>query len=441
MTIITGKDMIDNFNRFFDIVFFSTLSDADKIKCIAYISVKSREEIRKEGNIPLFYFSSFESYFKSLNVRTPQTLNQDFDELTAKSVFIKYDNSYAFNDFELKIFEKKILQVYIQSALRLLSEMISKVREENSVQMELADLITVLNRTSEFCESRRKNLIFDAIEWLKVFLFMLNKIETGRVSISGDDWRNAKIEFVKLSMLIDELGDKGLFAAKFWGLGGNCLLHIKSIGDFTKILQENLNARLSKITTTLKSLSDNLLKENFKNDENIVEPAYGVDVKAKISGGNCLVSDKSTCKIQSLEKGLVFIGGSSDVEFTVDVKTISDLLKREGYKPYFATNEESYNQNAFCTKICSRIMAAEFCIFLLNDPVHNLARNWESKVRMSSPNVYFEYGFATAFSKKIIPIQKNKQHLPFNVRHLDILKYHDLNELESKLIKKLTILK
>ena len=131
------------------------------------------------------------------------------------------------------------------------------------------------------------------------------------------------------------------------------------------------------------------------------------------------------------------MAGSADKEFNEDINIIIKILKNNGYKPYFAVFEEQYNENAFCTKICSKIISAEFCIVMLNNPRHNKVKDHSSDIRFPSANVYFEYGMMTAMNKNIIPIIGKKQKLPFNVQHLDVLIYETLNELSLKLTSKL----
>jgi hypothetical protein len=75
-------------------------------------------------------------------------------------------------------------------------------------------------------------------------------------------------------------------------------------------------------------------------------------------------------------------------------------------------------QNAFCAKICSKIITSQFCAVLIN--------NEESEGReIPNANVNMEYGLMLGFNKYVIPFQRAAQRLPFNVAGLDTIKYSD----------------
>jgi hypothetical protein len=77
-------------------------------------------------------------------------------------------------------------------------------------------------------------------------------------------------------------------------------------------------------------------------------------------------------------------------------------------------------QNAFCAKICSKIITAQICAVLLN--------NEESEGReIPNPNVNMEYGLMLGFNKYVLPFQRESQRLPFNVAGLDTIKYTNAN--------------
>jgi hypothetical protein len=50
---------------------------------------------------------------------------------------------------------------------------------------------------------------------------------------------------------------------------------------------------------------------------------------------------------------------------------IEGLLKDRGIEPIEAGGVLAPGQYAFCTKICSKIITAQFCIVLLNNEIEN----------------------------------------------------------------------
>lgn len=73
-------------------------------------------------------------------------------------------------------------------------------------------------------------------------------------------------------------------------------------------------------------------------------------------------------------------------------------------------------QNAFCAKICSKIITSQFCIILLNNDLRD-------GKEIPNANVNMEYGLMLGFNKYVIPFQQQDQTLPFNVAGLDTVKY------------------
>lgn len=135
---------------------------------------------------------------------------------------------------------------------------------------------------------------------------------------------------------------------------------------------------------------------------------------------------------------MVFIIGSGSPEFKEDVDAIGGILNGFGLEGYFALlSEEEKGLDAFCDKICSKIIESQFCVVMLNDPV--VDRNVEEildrfeKVRAPSANVYYEFGMAVALRKSIIPVVRSGFRLPFDVQHLDAIHYDGVNDLTKKL--------
>jgi hypothetical protein len=77
-------------------------------------------------------------------------------------------------------------------------------------------------------------------------------------------------------------------------------------------------------------------------------------------------------------------------------------------------------QNAFCAKICSKIITSQFCVVLVNN---DLSDGRE----IPNANVNMEYGLMIGFNKYVIPFQRASQSLPFNVAGLDTIKYSDMD--------------
>jgi hypothetical protein len=104
--------------------------------------------------------------------------------------------------------------------------------------------------------------------------------------------------------------------------------------------------------------------------------------------------------------------GTSDLEMTI----LRGLLEKKGIEPLEAGGMRAPGMNAFCVKICSKIITSQFCIVLLNNDVHG-------GVEVPNANVNMEYGLMLGFNKYVIPFQRAEQKLPFNVAALDTIKY------------------
>jgi hypothetical protein len=92
------------------------------------------------------------------------------------------------------------------------------------------------------------------------------------------------------------------------------------------------------------------------------------------------------------------------------------LLEDRGIQPVEAGGAIAPGQNAFCAKICSKIITSQFCTVLIN--------NDESEGgEVPNANVNMEYGLMLGFNKYVIPFQRASQRLPFNVAGLDTIKY------------------
>jgi hypothetical protein len=99
---------------------------------------------------------------------------------------------------------------------------------------------------------------------------------------------------------------------------------------------------------------------------------------------------------------------------------LKKLLEERGIHPIEAGGSLAPGQNAFCAKICSKIIASQFCIVLIN--------NEEADGKeIPNANVNMEYGLMLGFNKYVIPFQREAQQLPFNVAGLDTIKYQNRN--------------
>lgn len=111
-------------------------------------------------------------------------------------------------------------------------------------------------------------------------------------------------------------------------------------------------------------------------------------------------------------------------ESTFEMTIIRNLLKERGIEAVEAGGDSAPAQNAFCAKICSKIIAAQFCVILLNNKEEN-------GTVVPNANVNMEYGLMLGFNKYIIPFQRASQNLPFNVSILDTTKYEN-KDFEEK---------
>jgi hypothetical protein len=108
--------------------------------------------------------------------------------------------------------------------------------------------------------------------------------------------------------------------------------------------------------------------------------------------------------------------GYGFTESALEIAILRTLLATRGIEPIEAGGTLAPGQNAFCVKICSKIILSQFCIILVNNDVKNGAE-------IPNANVNMEYGLMLGFNKYVIPFQREFQTLPFNVAGLDTVKY------------------
>lgn len=111
-------------------------------------------------------------------------------------------------------------------------------------------------------------------------------------------------------------------------------------------------------------------------------------------------------------------------ESPLEMNILRHLLNERGIEAIEASGAIAPGQNAFCVKICSKVITSQFCIILLNNEENG-------EIEIPNANVNMEYGLMLGFNKYVIPFQKESQKLPFNVAGLDTIKYAP-DSFESK---------
>lgn len=104
----------------------------------------------------------------------------------------------------------------------------------------------------------------------------------------------------------------------------------------------------------------------------------------------------------------------------MEVEVLRRLLEDRRIEAVEAGGSLTPGQNAFCRKICSKIIVSRFCIVLLS------ADRVKSRLTPNA-NVYAEYGQILGFNKYVIPFQAEGEKLPFNVSGLDTVSYTNAN--------------
>lgn len=132
----------------------------------------------------------------------------------------------------------------------------------------------------------------------------------------------------------------------------------------------------------------------------------------------CVIGLPSCDYVFSSTRSCFIAYGFSTSNLEKDV--IVGVLRDNGIEAVEAGDRTAPGTYAFCTKICSKIITAQFCIVLLNRDAGG-----------PNANVNIEYGMMIGFNKYVIPFQKDTEELPFNVSALDTVKYNQ-NNLKSK---------
>lgn len=145
----------------------------------------------------------------------------------------------------------------------------------------------------------------------------------------------------------------------------------------------------------------------------------GLQSNFKINN-QCFIRKVHKCgKIFGASKSC-FIACPSDTSIEPILALMSEKLAKVGIESIIAVKERAYGQDIFCTKICGKIIESKFCIVVLDDTI-------VGSKSFPNPNVYYEYGLMTSLRKHIIPLQKEKLKLAFNIQSYDTVKYNDVN--------------
>jgi len=134
----------------------------------------------------------------------------------------------------------------------------------------------------------------------------------------------------------------------------------------------------------------------------------------------CFIRKDHTCGKYLGASKSCFIACPSTGDVKMLTGLISEKLTKNGIEPVVAIDIRAYGQDIFCTKICGKIIEAQFCIAILDD----FATDIKGKgVSIPNPNVYYEYGLMTSLGKYVIPLQKEGQELAFNIKTHDTIRY------------------
>jgi len=132
--------------------------------------------------------------------------------------------------------------------------------------------------------------------------------------------------------------------------------------------------------------------------------------------GQCFFTDEPCSKVKGTSDTCFVAVPSKGFKDKLDV--IEEILTDKRIDFYVALLNVEPSKNAFCTKICGKIIESRFCIVFLD----NL-----------NANVFYEYGMMSSLRKPIIPLQRESERLPFNVQSLDVVKYNDADFRERVL--------
>jgi len=121
-----------------------------------------------------------------------------------------------------------------------------------------------------------------------------------------------------------------------------------------------------------------------------------------------------------------------------DIFTIMPFSKEFEDTYYFGIHETVKE----CGLTCERVDEMEF-VGDISDKIHDSIKYSKiiiAELTLPNPNVYYEFGYANAIGKTIIPITKNVSDAPFDVRQFNHITYDNIKELREKLGKRIQAL-
>ncbi len=117
---------------------------------------------------------------------------------------------------------------------------------------------------------------------------------------------------------------------------------------------------------------------------------------------------------------MAFIATPADGNHALELDVFENILAEKNFETFIALQNSDPANNLFCTKICSKIIASQFCIVLLNSSSHEEHK----EIKMPNPNVYFEYGLMLGFKKHILPFLIEGDVLASNIGGFDTIMYN-----------------
>ena len=126
------------------------------------------------------------------------------------------------------------------------------------------------------------------------------------------------------------------------------------------------------------------------------------------SVSRCLFANRPCDRVAGKQSDVVFIAAPSANEYHFEVDAAKQVVADAKLRPEVAVHKHLLSLDVFCEKICTPIVESRFCIVILNG---------------ENPNVFYEYGLMRPLRKKVISLQRQDEKPPFNVEHLDTLRY------------------
>jgi hypothetical protein len=138
--------------------------------------------------------------------------------------------------------------------------------------------------------------------------------------------------------------------------------------------------------------------------------------------GQCFFTDEPCSKVKGTSDTCFVAVPSKGFEDKLEI--IEKILTDKRIDFYVALLNVEPSKNAFCTKICGKIIESRFCIVFLDKDLSGCL----------NANVFYEYGMMSSLRKPIIPLQREGDPLPFNVQYLDVVKYSN-DDFREKVLR------